>query len=87
MGNLVFSCIELSPVGINMVNHFKHIYPWWIWLSFSNFINVGVIIILGGLHKVSPLGGSLLGLTHFVEVSYFVTVLALGILCPGSFLD
>ena len=64
-----------------MVNHFKHIYPWWwIWLSDSIFINVGVIIILQGLHKVSPLGGSFLALENLVEVSYFVTFLALGIL-------
>ena len=73
----VFPIIELSPVSFNMVNHLKHIYPWWIWLPVSNFNNVSIIIIL---HKVSPLGGSLLALTHFVEVFYFVTFLALDIL-------
>ena len=77
----VFPFIELSLVGFNMVNYFKHIYPWWIWFPVSNFFNVSVTIILGGLHKVSPLGGSLLALTHFVEVSYLVTFLALCILC------
>ena len=77
----VFSFIELSTVGFNMVNHFKHIYPWWwIWLSDSIFINVGVIIILGGLNKVGLLGGSFLALTHLVEISYFVTLLAFSIL-------
>ena len=65
-----------------MVNQFKHIYPWWwIWLSFSIFINVGVIIVLEGLDKVSPLGGLLLALANLMEVSYFVTFLTLGILC------
>ena len=73
----VFSLIELSYVGLSMINHFKHIYPWkWIWLSDSVFISVGVIIILGGLNKV----GSLLALAHFVEMSNFMTVFALGIL-------
>ena len=62
----VFPFIELSPVGFNMVNHFKHIYPWWwIWLSDSHFHH---------------LGGSFLALTHLLEVSYFVIFLALGIL-------
>ena len=51
-----FPFTELSPVGINMVNHFKHIYPWWIWLSDSIFINVSFIIILGNCSQVSPLG-------------------------------
>ena len=37
----VFSFIELTPVGFNMINY--HIYPWWIWLPVSKFINVGVI--------------------------------------------
>ena len=65
-----------------MINHFKHIYPWrWIWLSDSVFINVGVIIILGTLNKVGSLGGSFLALALFVEMSNFVTVFALGILC------
>ena len=76
----LFPFIELSPVGFNMIIHFKHIYPWWIWLSVSKFINVGVILIFGHCGKVSPLGGSLLALANFVEVSYFVTFLALGIL-------
>ena len=58
----VFSLIEGSPVIINMVNHFKHIYPWWIGLPVSKFINVGVIIILGGLSKLNSLGGSFLSL-------------------------
>ena len=77
----MFLFIELSPVGFNMVNHLKHIYPWWwIWLSDSIFINVDVIIILGGLHEVSPQGGSFFVLTHLVEMSNFVTLLAFGIL-------
>ena len=77
----VFSLIELSSVGLNMVNHFKHVYPWrWIWLYDSIFINVGVIIILGALNKVGLLGGSLLALAHFVEMSNFMAVFALGIL-------
>ena len=76
----VLSLIKSSSVGLNMINHFKHIYPWWIWLSDSIFINVGVIIILGSLNKVGPLVGSLLALAHFVEMSNFMTSLALGIL-------
>ena len=57
----VLSLIEFSSVGLNMVNHLKHNYPWkWIWLSDSIFINVGVIIILGALNKVGSLGGSFL---------------------------
>ena len=63
-----------------MINHFKHIYPWWIWLSVSQFINVGVILIFGDCGEVSPLGGFFLALANFVEVSYSVTFLALGIL-------
>ena len=66
--------------GFNMVNYLKPIYPWWIWLSHSIFINVGVIIIMGWcLDKIGSLG-FFLGLAYFVEVSYFVTVLALCIL-------
>ena len=67
--------------GSNMINYLKHIYPWWIWLSHSIFINVGVIIILGlCLDKIGSLSGPFLGLAYFVEVSYFVTVFALCIL-------
>ena len=76
----VFPFIELSPVGFNIINHFKHIYPWWIWLSVSKFINVSVILILGDCGEVSPLGGSFLALPDFVEVPYFVAFLALDIL-------
>ena len=77
----VFSLIEFSSVGLNMINHFKHIYPWrWIWLSDSIFIKVGVITILGALNKVGSLGGSFLALAYFVEMSNFMTSLALGIL-------
>ena len=77
----VFSLIEFSSVGLNMINHFKHIYPWrWIWLSDSIFINVGVIVILGALNKVGLLGDSSLALAHFVEMSNFMASLALGIL-------
>ena len=66
--------------GFNMVNYLKHIYPWWIWLSHSIFINVSVIIIFGWcLEKMGSLG-PFLGLTYFVEVSYFVTDFALCIL-------
>ena len=64
--------------GFNMVNYLKQIYPWWIWLSHSIFINVGVIIILRWcLDKIGSLSGPFLGLAHFVEVSYIVTVFAL----------
>ena len=64
-----------SPGGFNMINCLKHIYPWWIWLSHSNFIDVGVIIILGWcLDKIGSLG-PFLGLAYLVEVSFFVTVL------------
>ena len=77
----VFSLIEFSSVGLIMINYFKHIYPCrWIWLSDSIFINVGVIIILGALNKVGLLGGSFLTLAYFVEMSKFMTSLALGIL-------
>ena len=64
-----------------MVNELKHIYPWWIWLSNSIFINVGVLIILGWcLNKIGSLSGSFLGLVYLVEMSNFVAVLALCIL-------
>ena len=63
-----------------MINHFKHIYPRWVWLSVSKFINVSVILILGNFGEVSPLGGFFLALADFVEVPYFVAFLALGIL-------
>ena len=77
----VFFLIELSSVGLNMINHFKHIYPWrWIGLSDSIFINVGIIIVLGALNKASSLGGCFLALAHFVEMSNFIAVFALGIL-------
>ena len=77
----VFFLTESSSVGLNMINHFKHIYPWrWIWLSDSIFINVGVVIIFGGLNKVGSLGVSLLALAHFVEMSNFMTFFAHGIL-------
>ena len=77
----VFFLIEFASVGLNMINHFKHIYPWrWIGLSDAIFINVGVIIILGALNKVGSLDGSFLALAHFVEMSNFMTVFALGIL-------
>ena len=62
----VFSFIEFSSVGLNMINHFKHIYPWrWIRLSDSIFINVGVIVFLGALNKVGLLG-DFFALAHFV---------------------
>ena len=79
--NWEFKVLSLwSPVGSNMINYLKHIYPWWIWLSHSIFINVGVIIILGWcLDKIGSLG-PFPGLAYLVEVSYFVTVLALCIL-------
>ena len=77
----VFSFIEFSSVGLNMVNHFKHIYPWrWIRLSDSIFINMGVIVILGPLNKVCSLVGSFLALAHFVEMSNFMADFTLGIL-------
>ena len=77
----VFSLIELSSVGLNMIDHFKQIYPWrCIWLSDSIFINVGVIIILGALNKYGLLGGSFLALAHFVEMSNFMASLTLSIL-------
>ena len=49
-------------------------------LVVSIFINVGVVIILGALNKVGSLGGSLLALAYFVEMSNFMAVFALGIL-------
>ena len=65
-----------SSVGLNI----KHIYPWWIWLSDSIFINVGVVIIFGGLNKVGPLFASFLALAYLVEMSNFMAVFALFIL-------
>ena len=66
-----------SPVGSNMINYLKHIYPGWIWLSDSIFIDVGVIFILGWcLDKIGSLA-SFLGLAYLVAVSFFVTFLAL----------
>ena len=66
-----------SPGGFNMINCLKHIYLWWIWLSHSNFLDVGVIIILGWcLDKIGSLG-PFPGLAYLMEASYFVTVLAL----------
>ena len=80
-GDWEFKVLSLwSPGGFNIVNCLKHIYPWWIWLSHSNFIDGGVTIILGWcLEKIGSLG-PFLGLAYLVEVSYFVTVLALCIL-------
>ena len=70
----------LSPwslSGSNMVNYLKHIYHMWIWLPDSIFIDMGVIFILGWcLDKIGSLA-SFLGLAYLVEVSYFVTFLAL----------
>ena len=77
----VFSLIEFSSVDLNMINHFKHIYPWrWIRLSDSIFINMGVIIILGALNKVGSLGSPFLALSHFVEMSNFMADFTLSIL-------
>ena len=66
----VFPFIELSPVGFNMINHFKHIYPWWIWLSISKFINVSFILIFGDCGEVSPLScfGRLCGSALFCGI-------------------
>ena len=77
-GNWEFKVFSLwSPVGSNMINYLKHIYPGWIWLSDSIFVDVGVIFILGWcLDKIGSLA-SFLGLAYLVEVSYFVTFLAL----------
>ena len=79
-GNWEFEVLSLwSPGDFNMVNYLKHIYPWWIWLSHSIFI-VGVIIIMGWcLDKIGSLG-PFLGLAYLMEVTYFVTVLAICIL-------
>ena len=74
----MFSLIEFSSVGLSMINHFKHVYP--IRLSDSIFINVGAIIVMGALNKVGSLDGSFLALAHFVEMSNFMAVFALGIL-------
>ena len=77
----VLPLIEFSSVGLSTINQFKHIYPWrWIWLSDSIFINVGVIIISRALNKVGSLGGSFLALAYLMEMSNFMTILALGIL-------
>ena len=66
--------------GSNMVNYLKHIYHWWIGLSDSILIDVGVIFTLGWyLDKIGSLA-SFLGLAYLVEVSYFVAFLALCIL-------
>ena len=46
----------------------------------SIFINVGVIIILGGLNKIGSLFSSFLGLAYLVEMSNFMAVFALCIL-------
>ena len=75
-GDWEFKVFSLwSPDGSNMINYLKHIYPGWIWLSDSIFIDVGVIFILGWcLDKIGSLA-SFLGLAYLVEVSYFVTFL------------
>ena len=77
-GDWEFKVFSLwSLVGSNMINYLKHIYPGWIWLSDSIFIDVGVIFILGWcLDKIGSLA-SFLGLAYLLEVSYFVTFLAL----------
>ena len=77
---VVLSFIELSPVGIYMINCLKHIYPWWIALSDSIFINVSVIIVMGALNKIGSLGGSFLALAYTVELSNFVACFAFCIL-------
>ena len=70
-GPLVAS-IWLIVLSIFTLGGFGHLTP--------NFIDVGVNIILGWcLDKIGSLG-PFPGLAYLVEVSYFVTVLALGIL-------
>ena len=68
-GNWEFKVLSLrSPGGFNMINCLKHIYPWWIWLSHSNFVDMGVIIILGWcLDKIGSLG-PFPGLAYLVKV-------------------
>ena len=78
----VFSLIEGTPVGIYMIHYPNHIYLRWVGLPVSKFIHMGVIIILRGLSELNLVGGSsFLALAHFVKMSNFVTLLALGILC------
>ena len=83
----VLSLIEFSSVGLNMINHLKHIYPWrWIGLSDSIFINVGVIITLRALNRVSSLGDCFLALALWkcliLWQSLHLAFLA-GNLCPS----
>ena len=67
----VLPLIELSPVGFNMVNCLKHTYPWWIWLSDSHLIDVGVIVILGALSNVNTGFRLLLALAHCGNVQFY----------------
>ena len=64
-----------------MINHSNHAYPWWIGLSVPKFINMGFLILLVDLSQSHLLSGSLFALAHFVEMSYIVILLTLGILC------
>ena len=77
----VFSLIELSPVCFNMVDYFNIftlggfgcLTPFSsMWVSSSSWG--------GGLNKVDSLLGSLLALAYTLEMSNFMTSLALGIL-------
>ena len=80
----VFSLIEGSPVCIYMINNSNHIYLWWIRLSVPKFTNISFLILLVVLDYSNSLGSSLLPFcchAYFVEMSYFVTGFALGILC------
>ena len=77
-GDWEFKVLSLwSPVGSNMINYLKHIYPGRIQLSDFIFIHVGVIFTLGWcLDKIGSLA-SFPGLAYLAEVSNFVTFLAL----------
>ena len=81
-GDWELEVLSLWPLGgSNMISYLKHIYPRWIWLSHSIFIDVGVIFILGWcLDKIGSLSGPFLGLAYLMEVFYFVTVFTLCIL-------
>ena len=78
----VLTLLVLSPVGLNMINSSKHIYPWWIRLSVSIFINVGVVIAVLLLYQVGPQFSLGLLLADTLWQALHLAFLA-GHFCPG----
>ena len=80
--------VLIHAVDISTCIHFYHdvvvVGPFWVAhygkLEVFSFHQCGCHHHSGGLGQVEPSAGSFLALENLVEISYFVTVLALGIL-------